>query len=151
MCYTKVIILSIYASINHSNRHNGDISPNNSSNKQPKTVQNQTAVHLATYRPSKHQNLNAKKHSALQSVCQQGSRQFLSPYCIRLCVPARQSTVPVTIIHYSVCANKADYSSCHHTALDCVCQQDSLQFLSPYSITVCVPTRLTTVPVTILH
>jgi hypothetical protein len=91
------------------------------------------------------------QHAALQCVCQQGSLQFLSPYCITVCVPARLPAVPVTILHYSVCANKALYSSCHHTALQCVCQQGCLQFLSPYCITVCVPARLSTVPVTILH
>ena len=84
-------------------------------------------------------------------VCQQGCLQFLSPYSITVCVPARLSTVPVTILHYSVCASKAVYSSCHHTALQCVCQQDCLQFLSPYYITVCVPARLCTVPITTLH
>ena len=64
-------------------------------------------------------------------VCQQGSVEFLSPYCIAVCVPARLSAVPVTILHYSVCASKALYSSCHHTALQCVYQQGPLQFLSP--------------------
>ena len=90
-------------------------------------------------------------HTALQFVCQQGSLQFLSPYCITVCVPTRLSSVRVTILHYSVCANKALFSSCHHTALQCVCQQGSLQFVSPYCVTVCVTTRLSTVPVTILH
>jgi len=107
-------------------------------------------------------------HTALQCVCQQGSLQFLSPYCITVCVPTRLSAVPVTILHYSLCANKALCSSCHHTALQCVCQQGSLQFVSPYCIkvclperlsavvspyciSVCVPTRLSSVPVTILH
>jgi len=107
-------------------------------------------------------------HTTLQCVCQQGCLQFQSPYCITVCVPVRLSTVPVTILHYSVCASKAVYSSCHHTALHCVCnkalyssfhhtalqsvcQQGSVQFLSPYFITVCVPARLLAVPVTILH
>ena len=108
-------------------------------------------------------------HNALQSLCQQGSLQFVSPYCITacvcqqcflqfvstycitVCVPARLSAVPVTIMHYKVCASKALYSSCHHTALQCVRQQHSLQLLSPHSITVSVPARLSTVPVTTLH
>ena len=90
-------------------------------------------------------------HTALQCVCQQYSLQFLSPYCITECVPAKLCTVPVTIVHYSVCARKEICSSCHHTALQCVCQQGCLQFLSPYCITVCVPARLSTVPVTIMH
>jgi len=90
-------------------------------------------------------------HTELQCVCQQCCLQFLSLYCITVCVPARLSTVPVTILHYSVCASNAVYSSCHHTALNSVCQQCSLHFLSPYCITVCVPARLSTFPVTILH
>ena len=119
-------------------------------------------------------------HTALLCVCQQGSLKFLSPYYITVCVPARLSAVPVTILHYSVwaskalysschhtafrvcvparlsafpvtilhysmCASKAPYSSYHHTALQCVCQQGSLQFLSPYCITVCVPAKLSAV------
>jgi hypothetical protein len=84
-------------------------------------------------------------------LCQQGCLQFLSPHCITVCVPARLSAVPVTILHYSVCASNAVCSSCHHTALQCVCQQDFLQFLSSYCITVCVPARLSAVPVTKLH
>ena len=88
-------------------------------------------------------------HTALQCVCQQRSLQFLTTYCITVCVPARLSAVPVTILHYrlcasrlsavpvtilhySVCASNALCSSCHHTALQCVCQQGCLQFLSPY-------------------
>ena len=90
-------------------------------------------------------------HAALQCVCQQGCLQFLSTYCITVCVPARLSTVPVTILHYSVCDSKAVYSSCHHRALQCVCQQDCLQFLSPSCITVCEPASLSKVPVTIIH
>ena len=90
-------------------------------------------------------------HTALQYVCQQGCLQYLSPYCIRVCVPARLSTVPYTILNYSVDASKEVYNSCHHTGLQCVCQQGCLQFLSPYCITVCVPTKLCTVPVTMLH
>ena len=62
----------------------------------------------------------------------------------------RHILMAIHILHYSVCANKALFSSCHHTALQCVWQQGSLQFLSPYCITVCVPTRLSSVPVTIL-
>ena len=95
--------------------------------------------------------LQSCHHTALQCVCQQCCLESLSPYCITVCVPARLSTFPVTILHYSVCASKAVYSSCHHTALQCVCQQGSLQFLSPYCIRVCVPVRLSTFPVTILH
>jgi len=121
------------------------------SNKPPKTVHNQVAVPLTTYGHSKQRNLNGNTHPALQCVCQQHSLQFLSPYCITECVPATLSAVPVTILHYSVCASKAVYSSCHHGALQCVCQQHSLQFLSPWCITVCVPATLSAVPVTILH
>ena len=105
-----------------------------------------------------HYSLCAKKdvcncchRTALQCVCQQGSLQFLSPYCITVCVPARLSTVHVTILHYSVCASKSACSLCHHTALLFVCQQGCLQFPSPYCITVCVPARLSTVPLTILQ
>jgi hypothetical protein len=105
------------------------------SNKPPKTVHNQVAVPLTTYGHSKQRNLNGNTHSALQCVCQQHSLQFLSPYCITVCVPATLSAVPVTILHYSVCASKDLCSSCHHTALQCVCQQHSLQFLSPYCLT----------------
>ena len=90
-------------------------------------------------------------HTALKCVCQQCSLQFLSPYCITVSVPAMLSAVPVTILHYSVCASNALYRSCHHTALQCLCQQCSLQFLSPYCITVCVPAMLSAVLVTILH
>jgi len=90
-------------------------------------------------------------HTALQCVCQQGCLQFVSPYCITVCVPARLSAVRVTILHYSVCASNAVCSSCHHTTLQCVCQQGCLQFVSPYCITVCVPARLSAVRVTILH
>jgi hypothetical protein len=90
-------------------------------------------------------------HTALQCVCQQGCLQFMSPYCITVCVPATLSAVNVIILHYSVCASKSVYSSCHHTALQCVCQQSCLQFMSSYCITVCVPARLSTVHVTILH
>ena len=92
----------------------------------------------------------------------------MSPYCNTVCVPATLSTVPVTIQLYSACASKAVYSSCHHTALQCVCasksvysscqhtalqcvcQQVCLKFLSPYCITVSVPRRLSAVHVTIL-
>ena len=84
-------------------------------------------------------------------VCQQGSMHFLSPYCITVCVPARLSTVPVTILSYSVCASKAVFSSCHHTALQCVRQQGSLKFLSHYCITVRVQENLYRFPVTIKH
>ena len=90
-------------------------------------------------------------HTSLLCVCQQSSLQFVSPYFIAVCERARLSTVPVTILHYSLCASKALYISCHHTSLLCVCQQSSLHFVSPYSIAVCVPARLSTVPVTILH
>jgi len=90
-------------------------------------------------------------HTTLQCVCQQVCLHFLSPYYITVCVPARLSTVPVTILHYSVCASKAVYRSSHHAALQCVCEQGCLQFLSPHYITVCVPARLSTVPVTKLH
>jgi len=89
-------------------------------------------------------------HTALQCVCQQCCLQFVSPYCITVCVPAMLSAVRVTILHYSVCASKAVCSSCHHTALQCVCQQGCLQFVSPYCITVCVPARLSAIRVTIL-
>ena len=77
-------------------------------------------------------------HTALQYVCPQGCLQFTSPYCITVCIPARLSEVHVTILHYSVCASKSVCSSCHHTALQCVCQQVCLKFMSPYCITVCV-------------
>jgi len=90
-------------------------------------------------------------HTALHSVCQQGSLEFLSTYCNTVCVPANLSTIPVNKLRYIVCASKAIYSSCHHTALQCVCRQVCLQFLSPYCITLCVPARLSTVPVNILH
>jgi len=108
-------------------------------------------------------------HFALQRECKQCSQQFLSPYCITVCVPASLSAVPVNILHYSVCANNVLCSSCHHTALlyvcqqvclqflstycitVCVCKQCSLQFLSPYCNALCVPVRLSRVPVTILH
>jgi len=94
---------------------------------------------------------SSSNHTALQCVYQLGRLQFLSPYCIRVCVPARLPTVPLIILHYSVCTSKVAYSSCHHTALQCVYQQGCLQFLSSYCIAVCVPARLSTVPVTILH
>ena len=85
-------------------------------------------------------------------MCQQASPQFVSPYCITVLVPANLSTVFVTIMHYIVCTSKAPYSSCHHIALQCVCQQSSLQFLSPYSFTVCVQETLSTFRVKIfLH
>ena len=119
------------------------------SNIPPKTVHNQVAVRLTTYRPSKQRNLIGNKNTALQSVCQQGCLQFVSPYCITVCVPARLSAVRVTILHYSVCASNAVCSSCHHTALECVCQQGCLQFMSPYCITVCVPAMLPAVRVTL--
>jgi len=75
-------------------------------------------------------------YSIIVCVCQQGCLQFVSPYCITVCVPVRLSAVHVTILHYRVCASKAVYSSCHHTALQCVCQQGCLQFMSPHCITV---------------
>jgi len=75
----------------------------------------------------------------------------MSPYCITVCVPTRLSAVHVTILHYSVCASNAVFSSCHHTALQCVCQQGCLQLMLPYYITMCVPTRLSAVHVTIMH
>ena len=90
-------------------------------------------------------------HTALLCVCQQCCLQFLSPYCITVCVPAMLSAVPVTILHYSVCASNALYSSCHHSALQCVCQQCCVQFLSPYCITFYVPAMLSAIPLTILH
>ena len=96
-------------------------------------------------------------HIALQCVCvcvcvcQQGCLQFMSPYCITVCVPARMSAVHVIKLHYSVCNNKAVCKSCHHTALECVCQQGCLRFMSTYCITVCVPARLSAVHVTIMH
>ena len=90
-------------------------------------------------------------HTALQFVCQQGCLQFMSPYCIKVCGPARMSAVHVIILHYSVCTNKAVCNSCHHTALECVCQQGCMRFMSTYCITVCAPARLSAVHVTILH
>ena len=59
----------------------------------------------------------------------------MPPYCITVCV----------------CASKAVCSSCLHTALQCVFQQGCLQFMSPYCITVFVPTRLSAVHFTTLH
>ena len=90
-------------------------------------------------------------HTRLQCVCPQGCSQFMSPYCITVCVTARLSAVHVTILHYSVCASKAVCSLCHNTASQCVCQQGCLQFMSPFCIILCVPTRLPAVHVTILH
>ena len=115
---------------------------------QQQTAKDRPQAHCCTLtkrRPSKRRNFNGKTHAPLQCVCQQGSLQFLSPYCITVCVLGRLSTVPVTILHYSVCASKTLCSSCHHTALQCVCQLGCLQFLSPYCITVCVPARLSRV------
>ena len=82
-------------------------------------------------------------------VCQQGCLQFMSPHCITVCVPATLSTGHVTILHYSVCASNTVCSSCHYTALKCLCQQGCLKFMSPYCITVCVPARQFAVRVTI--
>jgi len=90
-------------------------------------------------------------HTSLQCVCQQGCLQFMSTYCITVCVPARMSAVHVNILHYSVCASKAVCSSCHHIALECVGQQVCLQFMSPHCTTVCGPARLLEVHVTIMH
>jgi len=121
------------------------------SHKQRKRVHSQVAVPLTVHRNSKLHILNSNTPFALHCVCQQGSLQFLSPYCITVCVLARQTTVPVTIMHYSVCASKDVYSSCHHTALKCVCQQGCQQSLSTYCITVWVPAKMSTVLVTIMH
>ena len=89
--------------------------------------------------------------TALQCVCHQGCVHFVSLYFIRVCVPASLSAVHVTILHYTVCASKFVCSSCHHTALQCVCQQGCLQFMSPYCITVCVPARLSSIHVNIMR
>jgi hypothetical protein len=59
--------------------------------------------------------------TVLQCFCHQVYLQFLSPYCIAVCVQARLSAFHVTILQYSVFANKFVCSSCHHTALQCVC------------------------------
>ena len=90
-------------------------------------------------------------HTSLQSVGQQVSLLYMSPYCITECVPASLSSVHVTILHYRMCASKAVCRSCYHTALQCVCHQGCLQFMSPYFITESVPTILSAVHVTILH
>jgi len=93
----------------------------------------------------------------------------MSLFSIRVFVPTKLSAVPVTILHCSVCVIKALYSSCHHTALQCVWKQGSLKFLSTYCIRLCVCqqgclqflsqnciklwvlTRLSVSPVTIRH
>jgi len=113
-----------------------------------------SAVHVTIL----HYNVCASKsvcsschHTSLQIVCQQGSLWFMSPYCIIVCMPSRLSAVHVTILHYRLCAIKPVCSSCHHTALLCVCQQGCLLFMSPYFITVCVPSRLSALHVTIPH
>jgi len=90
-------------------------------------------------------------HTALQWVCQKVCLQFMSQNCIKLCVPARLSAVYVTILHYSVCASKAVCSSCHHNALQSVCQQGCLLFMSPYFIAVCVKARLSAVHIIVRH
>jgi hypothetical protein len=115
------------------------------SNKPRKKFHKQVPEPLTVHQKCKRHILKSITPSALHCVYQQVCLQFLSPYCTRVCVPARLSTVPVTILHYSVCANKTVYSSCHHTTLQCVCQQGSVQFLSPHYITVCVPARLSAV------
>jgi len=84
-------------------------------------------------------------HTALQCVHQQGCLQFMSPYCITVCVLASVSAVHFITLHYSVTDNKAVCSSCHHISLHCVCQQGYLQFMSTYYITVCVTARLSAV------
>ena len=91
------------------------------------------------------------QHTALQCVWKQDNLQFMSPYCIAVCVPARLSAVHVIILHYSLCARKAVCSSCHHTSLQFVCQQGCLKLMSPYWFTVCVTESLSAVHVTILH
>jgi len=93
---------------------------------------------------------NSCYHTSLQCLCQQACLQ-LSPYCNTLFLPARLSAVHFTTLNYSVCASKAVYCSCHHTALECVCQQGCLQFMSPYCITLFVPARFSAVNVTTLH
>ena len=90
-------------------------------------------------------------HTSFQCVCHQGYLQFMSPYCITECVPTRLSAFHVTILHYSLCASQAACSSCHRTALQCVCREGCLQFMLPYCITECVPAILSSVHFTILH
>ena len=89
-------------------------------------------------------------HTAIQWVCHQGCVHFVPPYFIRVCVPASLSEVHVTILHYTVCASKFVCSSCHHTALQSVCLQGCLQFISTYCITVYFPVMLSAFHVTIL-
>ena len=73
-------------------------------------------------------------HTALEYVRQQGCLQFMSPYCITVCVPASVSAVYDITLHNSVTASKAVCSSCQHNSSQCVCQQDCLQFMSTYCI-----------------
>ena len=75
----------------------------------------------------------------------------MSPYCITECMPARLSAVHFNILHYSIFSGNAVCISCHHTVLLCLCQQGGLLFMSPNSIRVCAPGKLSKFRVTILN